>query len=396
MSKIFISYRREDAQWPARSLHEALRAAATASNGDVFMDIDNIPLGVNFVDHIDGYISKCDVLLALIGPLWLSATGPDGLRRLEDPADFVRIEIATALRRNISVVPVLLDGAAMPRAGDLPVDLKELAVRNGIEVRHTTFQADVARLIHGLGMTTNKVGSGISATRTAPTPPALRPSGDKIVLAEDDDNFRELLTAILLSEGYAVEAFPDGHAALTYLQSNAASIGIFDLRMPRMDGFELLSGLRKFSSMPVIILTSQNDEVDEIVGLKIGADDYIRKPCSERLLLERVKTLLRRSRTVATAQPDGAKPIERGRLTLDPETHACTWDNKPVPLTITEFLILRALAERPGFVKSRDQLMDAAYDDLTYVDDRTIEAQIRRIRRQFRAVDSAFHANETV
>jgi two-component system response regulator ChvI len=164
-----------------------------------------------------------------------------------------------------------------------------------------------------------------------------------------------------------------------------------------MDGLELLRRLRQANeALPVIFLTSKDEEIDELMGLNAGADDYIRKPFSQRLLLERVRAVLRR----ADAKPagDAAKneALVRGKLSLDPQRHECTWDGKPVRLTVTEFLILQALAQRPGFVKSRDSLMDAAYDDQVYVDDRTIDSHIKRLRKKFKVVADDFDAIETL
>jgi two-component system response regulator ChvI len=148
----------------------------------------------------------------------------------------------------------------------------------------------------------------------------------------------------------------------------------------------------------VIFLTSKDDEIDELFGLKMGADDFIRKPFSQRLVVERVRAILRRSqpREASTPQEDAAKIIERGKLKLDPERHTCIWDSKQVTLTVTEFLILQALAARPGVVKSRDALMDAAYDDQVYVDDRTIDSHIKRLRKKFKLVDNNFDVIETL
>ncbi len=176
-------------------------------------------------------------------------------------------------------------------------------------------------------------------------------------------------------------------------------LAIFDIKMPRMDGMELLRRLRQKSDLPVIFLTSKDDEIDELFGLKMGADDYIRKPFSQRLLVERVKAVLRRAAPKTEGAPaEGAanQVMERGKLLLDPERHTCTWDSKQVVLTVTEFLILQALAQRPGYVKSRDSLMDAAYDDQVYVDDRTIDSHIKRLRKKFKEVDDAFDAIETL
>jgi len=166
-----------------------------------------------------------------------------------------------------------------------------------------------------------------------------------------------------------------------------------------MDGLELLRRLRQANeSLPVIFLTSKDEEIDELMGLNAGADDYIRKPFSQRLLLERVRAVLRRAE--GKPAPGGPEPkkesLVRGKLALDPQRHECTWDGKAVRLTVTEFLILQALAQRPGFVKSRDSLMDAAYDDQVYVDDRTIDSHIKRLRKKFKVVADDFDAIETL
>jgi two-component system response regulator ChvI len=168
--------------------------------------------------------------------------------------------------------------------------------------------------------------------------------------------------------------------------------------MPRMDGLELLRRLRQNAELPVIFLTSKDEEIDELMGLNAGADDYIRKPFSQRLLLERVRAVLRRADPgKGGTGPEGKKEaLVRGKLALDPQRHECTWGGKPVRLTVTEFLILQALAQRPGFVKSRDSLMDAAYDDQVYVDDRTIDSHIKRLRKKFKVVDDDFDAIETL
>jgi two-component system response regulator ChvI len=162
----------------------------------------------------------------------------------------------------------------------------------------------------------------------------------------------------------------------------------------------VLRRLRQTSDLPVIMLTSKDEEIDEILGFNLGADDYIHKPFSQRLLLERVKAVLRRA-GIEGLEPvagDAAqdKALKRGKLALDPARHECTWDGRPVKLTVTEFLLLQALAQRPGFVKSRDNLMDAAYDDQVYVDDRTIDSHVKRMRKKFRVVDPEFDAIETL
>jgi len=224
-----------------------------------------------------------------------------------------------------------------------------------------------------------------------------------IALVDDDKNILASVSMLLEQEGYHVRTFSDGAAALTALTTTPPNLAILDIKMPRMDGLELLRRLRQANpDLPVIFLTSKDEEIDELMGLNAGADDYIRKPFSQRLLLERVRAVLRRAEGKSGAAPTpGAETAKkealvRGQLALDPQRHECTWDGKPVRLTVTEFLILQALAQRPGFVKSRDSLMDAAYDDQVYVDDRTIDSHIKRLRKKFKAVDDDFEMIETL
>jgi two-component system response regulator ChvI len=223
-----------------------------------------------------------------------------------------------------------------------------------------------------------------------------------IALVDDDKNILASVTMLLEQEGYHVRSYTDGASALTALSATPPDLAILDIKMPRMDGMELLRRLRQAAEVPVIFLTSKDEEIDELMGLNAGADDYIRKPFSQRLLLERVKAVLRRAEgrgagASAAQQPgEASKTMTRGKLTLDPLRHECTWDGKPVRLTVTEFLILQSLAQRPGFVKSRDNLMDAAYDDQVYVDDRTIDSHIKRLRKKFKAVDDDFDSIETL
>ena len=199
-----------------------------------------------------------------------------------------------------------------------------------------------------------------------------------------------------------MKAFYDGAAGLAALENEPPDLAILDVKMPRMDGMEVLRRLRRTSDLPVIILTSKDDEIDEILGFNLGADDYIHKPFSQRLLLERVKAVLRRASAdggEGVAGPESeveARALKRGKLTLDPARHDCLWEDRPVKLTVTEFLLLQSLAQRPGFVKSRDNLMDAAYDDQVYVDDRTIDSHIKRMRKKFREIDPEFDAIETL
>ena len=219
-----------------------------------------------------------------------------------------------------------------------------------------------------------------------------------IALVDDDRNILSSLSMALEQEGFQVRTYSDGVSALSALQATPPSLAILDIKMPRMDGHEVLKRLRQSSDLPVIFLTSKDDEVDEMVGLSLGADDYIKKPFSQRLLLQRVRAVLRRAE--ARNAPAGtAVPKEvmvRGKLVLDQQRHSCTWDGKEVQLTVTEFLILFALSQRPGIVKSRDNLMDAAYDDQVYVDDRTIDSHIKRLRKKFKHIDDNFDSIQTL
>ena len=225
----------------------------------------------------------------------------------------------------------------------------------------------------------------------------------KITLVDDDENIVASVSLALESHGHAVKAYHDGASGLAALEADPPELAILDVKMPRMDGMEVLRRLRQKSDTPVIILTSKDEEIDEILGFNLGADDYIHKPFSQRLLLERVKAILRRANPDADeAAAGGATPsstskaIKRGKLVMDPARHDTHWNGKSVKLTVTEFLLLQALAQRPGFVKSRDNLMDAAYEDQVYVDDRTIDSHIKRMRKKFRQVDDEFDAIETL
>ncbi|MBN9453957.1 MAG: response regulator transcription factor [Bosea sp.] len=220
-----------------------------------------------------------------------------------------------------------------------------------------------------------------------------------IALVDDDRNILTSVSIALEAEGYRIMTYTDGASALDGLKQNPPDLAIFDIKMPRMDGMELLRRLRQKSDLPVIFLTSKDEEIDELFGLKMGADDFIRKPFSQRLLVERVKAILRRAGAKDTTAPpraEDAKALERGLLRMDPERHTCTWRGEPVTLTVTEFLILQSLAQRPGVVKSRNALMDAAYDDEVYVDDRTIDSHIKRLRKKFNQVDAEFDMIETL
>ena len=217
-----------------------------------------------------------------------------------------------------------------------------------------------------------------------------------IPLVDDDRNIVSSVSLALESEGYRVNSYLDGLEALTGLKNMPADLAVIDIKMPRMDGMELLAKLREYSSMPVIFLTSKDDELDEMLGRRMGADDYIKKPFSQKLLIERIRALLRRSSIDRGNKIDESDLIIRGNLILDNSRHQCTWKGEPVDLTVTEFLLIGSLASRPGFVKNRDQLMDAAYGENIYVDDRTIDSHIKRLRKKFKSVDPGFSNIETL
>ena len=223
-----------------------------------------------------------------------------------------------------------------------------------------------------------------------------------ITLIDDDENIVASIAMTLQAHGHTVNHFYDGVSGLEGVEANPPDLVILDVKMPRMDGMEVLRRLRQHSEIPVIMLTSKDEEIDEVLGFNLGADDYMHKPFSQRLLVERVKAVLRRARadgeipSADAAGAAGSKVMKRGKLTLDPARHDSLWDGRPVRLTVTEFLLLQALAQRPGFVKSRDNLMDAAYDDQVYVDDRTIDSHIKRMRKKFRQVDPEFDSIETL
>ena len=219
-----------------------------------------------------------------------------------------------------------------------------------------------------------------------------------IALVDDDRNILTSVSIALEAEGFKVNTYVDGTDALRGLSQRPADLAILDIKMPRMDGVELLAKIREKSSMPVIFLTSKDDEIDEVLGLRMGADDYITKPFSQRLLIERVRTLIRRRELDANAVMEGTKAevIRRGDLEMDPSRHRCSWKGILVNLTVTEFLLLKSLAIRPGHVKNRDQLIDAAYGERIYVDDRTIDSHVKRLRKKFKLLDAKFTAIETL
>jgi two-component system response regulator ChvI len=223
-----------------------------------------------------------------------------------------------------------------------------------------------------------------------------------IALVDDDRNILTSVSITLQAEGFQTRVYTDGAAALKAMVENPPELAVLDIKMPRMDGMELLRRLREKIDIPIIFLTSKDDELDEALGLAMGADDYIAKPFSQRLLIARIRAVLRRAENRRTdavineGEETSAEIIQRGRLELDPARHRVRWAGKDIALTVTEFMILESLAQRPGFVKSRDQLMDAAYQDDVYVDDRTIDSHIKRLRKKFRAVDNQFKSIETL
>ena len=218
-----------------------------------------------------------------------------------------------------------------------------------------------------------------------------------IALVDDDRSIITSVSITLKEEGYAVRAYNDGQSALADLLANPPDLVVSDIKMPRMDGMELLRRLREKSDLPVIFLTSKDEEIDELLGLRLGAEDFIRKPFSQRLLVERIKVVLRRRRLAASGSENAPdKSIRRGSLTLDTERHSCAWKGQEVALTVTEFLLLQALARNPGHVKNRDALMNAAYDEQIYVDERTIDSHIKRLRKKFKDADAEFNCIETL
>ncbi|MEP0393241.1 MAG: response regulator transcription factor [Erythrobacter sp.] len=224
----------------------------------------------------------------------------------------------------------------------------------------------------------------------------------EIALVDDDRNILTSVSIALQAEGFVTRLYSDGETALKALIENPPDLAVFDIKMPKMDGLELLRRVRANSPLPVIFLTSKDDEADEEVGLELGADDYIAKPFSLRLLTARIRAILRRAEPershghTATPSENAQATLNRGRLFMDPARHHVKWNDKAVSLTVTEFLILEALAARPGVIKSRNQLMDAAYPDDIFVDDRTVDSHIKRMRSKFRTVDQTFDAIETL
>ena len=217
----------------------------------------------------------------------------------------------------------------------------------------------------------------------------------RIALVDDDQNILTSVSLTLEAEGFEIDCYHDGETALRGLTQRPVELAVLDIKMPRMDGMELMQRIRASSSLPVIFLTSKDDELDEALGLGMGADDYITKPFSQRLLLARIRAVLRRA-SQGDLDPDSPHIVRQGELLMDPDRHLCSWKGNEVKLTVTEFLILQALAARPGMVKNRDQLMDSAYGESIFLDDRTIDSHIKRLRRKIRALDKGFDNIETL
>lgn len=218
-----------------------------------------------------------------------------------------------------------------------------------------------------------------------------------IVLVDDDRNITTSVTMALEAEGFNVRSYNDSETGLAEILANPPELVVLDIKMPRMDGMEVLTRLREKVKIPIIFLTSKDDEVDEVIGLRMGADDYIKKPFSQRLLIERIRTLLRRQGDGATPAPAAStEMLSRGHLTLDDARHLCTWKGEEISLTVTEYMLLKALAERPGHVRAREQLIDMAYGENIYIDDRTVDSHIKRVRKKFKTLDPEFNHIETL
>ena len=217
-----------------------------------------------------------------------------------------------------------------------------------------------------------------------------------IALVDDDRNILTSLSIALEKEGFKIQTYLDGESALIGLSRTPPDLAVIDIKMPRMDGEELLKKLRKKTSMPVIFLTSKDEEVDELLGLKLGADDFVKKSggFSTKVLIERIRVQLRKKDNNIE---ENKNIISHGKLRLDPSQLECEWDGKELPdkLTTTEFLIVKELAKRPGIIKERSQLMDVAYREDTDIEDRTIDSHVKRIRKKFKKIDPNFSAIET-
>ena len=222
---------------------------------------------------------------------------------------------------------------------------------------------------------------------------------NNVFLIDDDKNILTSVSMLLESEGYKVRTFSDGESGLKAILEDNPDIAVVDIKMPRMDGIELLKKLRKTSEMPVIFLTSKDTEIDELLGLKVGADDYITKPFSQKILIERIRVLIRRSelKNEKDTKKNAKNSLKIGNIFLDTEKYICNWKNKSVNLTVTEFLLIKSLIENIGVVKSRDQLIQSAFGaDKDNIDDRAIDHHFKRIRKKFKSADNNFKSIITV
>ena len=222
---------------------------------------------------------------------------------------------------------------------------------------------------------------------------------NNVFLIDDDKNILTSISMLLENEGYKVSTFSDGESGLKAILENSPDIAVVDIKMPRLDGIELLKKLRRTSNMPVIFLTSKDTEIDELLGLKIGADDYITKPFSQNILVERIRILIKRTelKNIKKNNINDRNSIKEGNIFLDTEKYMCKWKNKTVNLTVTEFLLIKSLVKNAGAVKSRDQLIVSAFgEDKENIDDRSIDHHFKRIRKKFKSADNDFNSIVTI
>ena len=223
---------------------------------------------------------------------------------------------------------------------------------------------------------------------------------NNVFLIDDDKNILASVSILLETEGYKVSTFSDGESGLKAILESSPDIAVVDIKMPRLDGSELLKKLRKTSDMPVIFLTSKDTEIDELLGLKVGADDYITKPFSQKILIERIRILIKRyelKNSKKNEEVDEKNSLKKGDIFLDTEKYMCKWKNKVVDLTVTEFLLIKSLVDNLGVVKSRDQLIISAFgENKENIDDRSIDHHFKRIRKKFKKLDKSFNSIVTV
>ena len=218
-----------------------------------------------------------------------------------------------------------------------------------------------------------------------------------ITLVDDDRNILSSLSMFLETEGYTVRTYSDGVEAYEGIYRQPPALALVDIKMPRMDGMELLEKVKAGRPIPFMFLTSKDNETDELIGLRQGADDFIRKPFSQRLVLEHIRAVLRRHSIKRDDESGQKEPVIRhGELLMDPSRHLCSWKDRAVDLTVTEFLVLQSLARHPGHVKTRENLLDQVWGHDIYVEDRSVDSHVKRIRRKFRNVDNTFANIETL